>query len=269
MKIAIGSWGYRKWFGEAKCDFAGCLEEVKAIGAEGVEIFPQHIGRDDGGKALADAKAKADDLGIGIATLICGNDFAQPAVAGRAQHVANMVRDIEQATALGIDHLNVFTGYHKPGQDPAMETARVVDCFREVMPVAEAKGATLCIENHSSVAHDADSLLWLLRAVGSPNLTTNPDPSNFVRGFTDVPEPMREAIYTETAKIAPLAANAHLKIRDFTPDGDHAHLDVARILGIYKAVGYDGWIVLEYFGPDDPHEPNAKGVALLKRLLGT
>jgi len=268
VRIAIGSWGYRRWFDEGKCDFASFLEEVKAIGAEGVEIFPRHIGRDDGGKALAEGKAKADELGLGIGTLIAGNDFAQPTAAGRAQHVANMLRDIHQAAALGIDHLNVFTGYHKPGQDPVMEAMRVVDCFREVMPAAEAKGATLCTENHSSVLHDADGLLWLLRAVGSENLRTNPDPSNFVRGFTDVPKGMREPIYTETEKIAPLAANAHLKIRDFTPDGDHAHLDVARILDIYRAAGYDGWLVLEYFGQDDPHEPNAAGVALLQRLFG-
>jgi len=143
-----------------------------------------------------------------------------------------------------------------------------VDCYREVMPVAEEKAATLCIENHSSVCPDADGLLWLIRAVGSPNLKTNPDPSNFVRGYFDVPEGMREPIYAETEKVAPLAANAHLKYRSFDPDGRHAHIDVARVLDIYREAGYDGWIVLEYAGKDDPHEPTAMCVADLRRLLG-
>jgi sugar phosphate isomerase/epimerase len=267
MKIAIGSWGYRKWFDEGRCDFASFLKEVKKIGAEGVEIFPWHIVRADTKKALKRIKSQCDRLGLGISTLICGNDFALPKIADRAAHVANMVRDIHDAVAVGIPHLNVFTGYHRDGADPEREVARVVDCFREVMPVAEAEGITLCIENHSSVHPDADGLLALLRAVGSPNLRPNPDPSNFLPNFTELPPALREPIYKDTAKIAPLAANAHLKIRDFTPDGDHAHLDVPRILSILKQAGYNGWIVLEYFGDDDPHEPNALGVALLRRLL--
>jgi len=267
MKIAVGTWGYRKWFAEGKCEIFGFLEEVKAIGAEGVEIHPSHLGPDDAAKALADVKAKCDELGLGIATLICGNNFAASRIADRAQAVANMIRDIREATTVGIDHLNVFTGYHEPGQDPVMEVQRVIDCYREVMPVAQEKGATLCLENHSTVCRDADSILWLIHAVRGENLWTNPDPSNFLHGFTEAAEAQREVIYTETEKIAPLMANAHVKIRDFDADGNHAHLDVARILDIFRKVGYDGYVVLEYFGRDDPHEPNAKGAALLQRLL--
>jgi len=267
MKVAIGTWGYRKWFEEKKCDMFALLDEVKAIGADGIEIFPQHIDRSNTAKALADVKAACDAKGLGVASLICGNDFAARQAHCRAQAVANMIRDIHEASAVGIDHLNVFTGYHQPGQDPVMETMRVIDCFREVTPVAQEKKVSLCLENHSSVCRDADSILWLIHAVRGESLWTNPDPSNFLPNFTEAPEAQREVIYTETAKIVPLAANMHLKIRDFKPDGSHAHLDVSRILEMLKPVGYDEWIVLEFFGRDDPHEPNAKGVALLKRLL--
>ena len=268
MKVAIGTWSYRSWFDEGRCDIFGLLDEVKAIGAEGIEVFPRHIDREADPDVLAKVKAKCDEMGLSIATLICGNNFAASRTADRAQAVASMIRDIEQGAAVGIDHFNVFTGYHEPGQDPQMEVARVIDCFREVMPAAQEKGARLCIENHSSVCRDADSILWLIHAVRGENLWTNPDPSNFVPGFTEAPEAQREPIYTETEKIAPLMANAHLKIRDFTPEGDHAHLDVARLLGIFRQVGYDRWIVLEFFGRADPHDACAKGVALLKRLLG-
>ena len=269
MKIAVGTWGYRKWVEEGRCDIFGLLDEVAAIGAEGIEIFPRHVDRADSAQALADIKAACDGRGLGIASLICGNNFAAPRIADRAEQVANMARNIAEAAAVGIERLNCFTGYHTDGEDPHMELLRVVDCYREVVPLAEEHDVVLCLENHSSVCADADGLLWLLRAVGSPNLMMNPDPSNFVRGYTDVAPALREPIYTETEKVAILACNAHLKIRDFTPDGDHAHLDVPRLLGIYRKAGYNGWLVLEYHGKDDPHEPNAKGVALLKRLLGT
>jgi len=267
MKIAVGTWSYRKWFGAGKCDLFGFLEEVKAIGAEGVEIHPSHLGAEVSAESLGKLNDGCHERGLDVATLICANNFAASKVADRARAVAHMVRDIEVGTALGIDHFNVFSGYHEPGQDPQMELARVVDCFREVMPAAQEKGATLCIENHSTVAHDADSILWLIHAVRGENLWTNPDPTNFVPGYFDAPEALRERIYAETEKIAPLMANAHLKYRTFNPDGTHAHVDVARLLDIFRQVGYDRYIVLEYSGGDDPHEPTAACVALLKRLL--
>jgi hypothetical protein len=96
----------------------------------------------------------------------------------------------------------------------------------------------------------------------------NPDPTNFCPNFVEQSEKAREVIYSETEKVAPLMANAHMKIRDFTPTGDHKHANVKRILDIYQKNGYDGHVVLEYFGQDDPAQPNRQGVELLRRLMG-
>jgi sugar phosphate isomerase/epimerase len=144
----------------------------------------------------------------------------------------------------------------------------VVDAYREVAPVAEDHGVLLCMENHSSVCRDADSLLWLIKAVGSECLVPNPDPTNFVPDYQVRGERAREAIYSETSKFAPGMANAHLKVADFKENGDHAYVDVPRLLDIFREAGYDGHLVLEYYGQDDPAEPCAKGVALLRRLFG-
>lgn len=267
MKISISSWSYRKWFTEKRCDLLSFLDEVKRQGADGFEIFPRHVDQTDPAGHLAAVMEKAKRLELSVSALIAGNDFAMPKVKDRAAQVVAMVNWIHLANSVGITHINVFTGYHRPGEDPAMERCRVVDCFREVIPEAETKDVTLCLENHSSVHPDADGLLWIIRAVGSVRLRTNPDPTNFLPHFTDLPETAREVIYTETEKIAPLMANAHMKIRDFTPNGEHKHVNVKRLLDIYHKNGYDGHIVLEYFGQDDPAEPNRRGVELLRRLL--
>ena len=267
MKIGISSWGYRKWFSEKKMDFLDFIEEVKRQGADGFEIGPGRVDPEDPVGHLKAIAAQARDLELGISALAAGNDFALPAIKDRATQVEQMLNWISAAAESGIERLNVFTGYHMPGEHPEMETARVIDCFREVMPVAEEREVTLCMENHSSVHPDADGLLWIIKQVGSPLLRTNPDPSNFCQHFDMLDEESKECIYTETEKIAPLMANSHLKICDFTPDGDHKHLDMGRILDIYREVGFDGFVVLEYYREGDPEEPNAKGVALLKKLL--
>jgi len=267
MKIGISSWSYRKAIQSGRMDLIGFVDETAHLGAHGVEIANWHLVGTDKAAALKRIADHARRRGLGISALIAGNDFALPAIADRAAEVAATIGWIRMAAGAGIERVNVFTGYHRDGQDPQMERARVVDCFGEVVPEAERCGVVLCLENHSSVHPDADGLLAIIRQVGSDHLRTNPDPTNFVAAFDRVDENARERIYTETAKIAPLAANAHLKINTFTPDGQVEFVDVPRLLRIYQQAGYDGYVVLEYWGDDDPEPPNAQGVALLKRLL--
>ncbi|MBN1347326.1 MAG: sugar phosphate isomerase/epimerase [Phycisphaerae bacterium] len=273
MKIGISSWGYRKTLESGRMDFLGFVDETARLGAQGVEVANWHLAGGPGGpnaekasalKRIVEHVAKS---GLEVSALIAGNDFAVPSIADRAEQVAATMGWIRMAADVGIDHVNVFTGYHVDGQDPELERARVVDCYLQVIPEAEKGGVTLCLENHSTVHPDADGLLAIIRQVGSEHLKTNPDPTNFVAGFDRLDDGARERIYVDTAKIAPMAANSHLKINTFTPDGQVEFVDVARIIDIYRQVGYDGFIVLEYWGDGEPEGPNAQGVELLKRLL--
>jgi len=268
MKASVSSWSYRALFERNEIDLLGFVDEVKRLGADGFEIFPRHVDESDPGGHLKEVAAKASRLGLEISSLIAGNDFARATAADRAEQVERFKQCLEHAAAAGIERLNTFTGYHGDGGDPAIETCRVIDAYREVMPLAERLAVLCCIENHSSVCRDADGILALLRAVGSENLRTNPDPSNFVADFAVRGERAREAIYTETAKIAPLAANAHLKVGDFTEDGEHAYVDVARLHAIYREARYDGHVVLEVYGDaDQAVDVCEKGIALLRKYM--
>lgn len=267
MKASVSSWSYRTLFDSGQFDLLSFVDEVKRLEATGLEIFPRHVDQDSPAEHLKQVVAKAGELGLEISSLIAANSFAGAAIAERAEQVERMKGWIAAAAAAGIRRMNTFTGYHGDGQDPIMEVCRVIDCYREVMPLAEDNDILLCIENHSSVARDGDSILHIIRAVGSPNLRTNPDFTNFVPGFRELGEKALETMYKETAKVAPLASNAHLKVADFNEDGEHAYVDTSRIVDILDRAGYDGHIVLEYYGRDDCVEACAKGVQLLRRYV--
>ncbi len=268
MLASVSSWSYRDLFADGTFDLLSFLDEVKRLGADGFEIFPRHLNADDVPGHLAQVTAKADDLGLSIASLITGNNFAMAAAADRAAQVEQMKDWIRYAADAGIARLNTFTGYHNAGTDPELENWRVVDGYREVAPLAEERGVLLCVENHSTVCPGADGLMAMIRAADSDAMRTNPDFTNFVPEFYNRSERSLEAMYRETARVAPLAANAHLKVRDFTEEGDACHVDVARLLKILTDVGYDAHIVLEYYGRGgDPRESCEKGIALLKRLF--
>lgn len=267
MKACVSSWGYRKWFDEGKCDLLGFLDEVRRLRADGCEIFPAHLDGQRYAEHLKQVARKAGAMKLEVSSLIVGNDFARAQIAARAEEVEKMTRAIAAAAGAGIRRLNVFTGHHAEGADPEMETARVIDCFREVCPLAEKKRVLLCVENHSSVHRDVDGLLWIIRAIGSRAMRTNPDPTNFCAGFSERTERERQVIYASTQRYVQNAANAHLKIRDFTRAGEHACCDVPRLAKIFKGAGYNGPVVLEYYGPGDPARPNELGMKLLRKYF--
>lgn len=267
MKACISSWSYRKWFDEGRCDLLGLLDEAARLKADGLEVFPAHVDEDRYAEQLKEVARRARAMKLEVTSLIVGNDFAVPAAAARAEQVEKMTRAILAAAGARIKRLNVFTGHHTAGQDPAMEAARVIDGFREVCPLAEKKRVLLCLENHSSVARDVDGLLWIIRSIGSRAMRTNPDPTNFCPRFSERSEAEREVIYASAEQYAPNAANAHLKIRDFTRSGEHAHCEVGRLAKIFRQARYKGPVVLEYYGSGDPARPNERGIRLLRKYF--
>jgi len=265
MKISISMWSYRSLIESGKMDVYAFVDEVKKIGAEGFEIFPAFLDQKDPAGCVRKLAETAKKNGLEISSLIAGNDFNKPTVKERAEQVEKMKWSISNAALNGIFTLNTFTGYHVSGTDPVLELFRVVDCYREVMLLAEEKKVRLAIENHSSVCSDADGLLSVIKMVGSTNLGTNPDISNFVPEFSRRSENALKSMYSETEKIAVLTMNAHLKIDAFTEKGEHPHIDVPRYFDILRKNGYDGHMVLEYYGQGDCAASCSQGVKLLKK----
>jgi sugar phosphate isomerase/epimerase len=249
-------------------DLLGFVDEVKRLGGDGFEVFPDYLDASDPGKHLQEVADKAESLGLRISSVIAKNDFAACTAVQRAEQVEAMKGWIRRAAAAGIRRLNTFTGWHTDCDDPIVETYRVIDSYREVVSLAEENNILLCLENHSSVCPDADGILGIIRAVGSEALRTNPDFTNFVPEFVNRSDRARERIYAETRKFAPLAANAHLKVGEFTQDGGHPHVDMPRLMKILRDACYDGHVVLEVYGRHDPTEACSKGIALLRKSMG-
>lgn len=264
MLVTISSWSYRNLFTLGAMNYDSYLAEVKRVGADGIEIFPGYL--DPQGpmghvQAIAD---KAETMGLSVSTLIVRNNFAMPSAQERERQVSHVRTCVVTAAASGIQRLNVFTGEHTDGQDAHEEQRRVVECFRECVPLAEENCITLCLENCSTVGPDADSILAIVAAVDNPVLRTNPDPTNLFHscGLTG------ERIYEETRKLMPLAGSFHLRVgADSFCGADRSGLDLARTVAMLREFGYDGHIVLEHDGGTDPIGDCERAVATVRRYL--
>ncbi|MBD3243026.1 MAG: TIM barrel protein [Chitinivibrionales bacterium] len=267
MEISISSWAYRSLFDTGQIDLLSFVDEVKRLGADGLELFPEHLDEDDPGGSAQRVADKAEALGLRISSIIARNDFARPTARERSEHVAAVKEWIRRAASAGIRRLNTFTGHHTEGEDPALEYYRVLDSYREVMPLAEENNVLLCVENLASVCRGADELMQLIEAVGSDYLRTNPDLLNFAWEFARRGEPAPEHVYTDIATVLPRASNLHLNTGVFTAEGETAYLDMQRIAGMLRDACFDEHIVLETPADVDPVRACAGALEMIRKYL--
>lgn len=130
-------------------------------------------------KYYADIKA----LGLGI-SLVSSHGFAKGPCnpAFRDEVIKSLTDSINVAADVGCRKVITFTGMKFEGMDPERAARDCVDTWKQVLPLAEKRGVTLCFEHlnsrddtHPMKGHpgyfgdDVDFCIELIRRVGSPN----------------------------------------------------------------------------------------------------
>ncbi len=222
------------------------IEAAAAIGFEGVEL---DLGPGDpvlSPAGRADLRQAARDAGLAIPSLCLGalNGFgfksADPDVRLRA---ATLIGDaIDTAADLGARVILIpFFG------DSELHTAedreRVVRGMAAVAPRAEQAGVRLGMENTLGAGQD----LQMLAAIGSPAVGVYFDVSNAMWWHHDSPEEIR--------RLGAAIVQIHFK----DGRGGHSnamlgegHVDFPACVAAMRAIGYEGWVVLESAAPRDP-----------------
>ena len=260
FKISLAEWSLHKALQGKKIDNLDFPKIAKEeYGISGVEFVNQFF-KDKAGDAsyLRDLKKRADDHGVTcVLIMIDGEgDLSEPDKAKRDEAVANHKKWVDAAAALGCHAIRVNTGHHYSASN--VESA-AEGCGDLTEYGVKNKIHIIC-ENHGGPSSDPDSLLALIKKVGSKNFGTLPDFGNF---------PNKDHIYSidvyeAIARMMPYARGVSAKSYDFDDSGKEAHLDFARIMKIVTDSGYNGWVGIEYEGSKLP-EP--EGIKLTKALL--
>ncbi len=259
MQAAIHSWTFRdRYAHEPGFTLRRALDETAAMGFTAIEIMSGKAGQGCGdfesfGPMYLDRVTRhAHANGVSIAALSPYNDFAYVTdEPWRRANIAFVKDQLRLASDLQVPLIRVMTGYRVDDVPEGQLEQLVVDAFRECAAVAEAVGVTMALENHSSVLATAGGILALLQRVGSPRLTSCPDPTNFAHGaFGDnATTAVWEDIYAQTAQVAPRASHAHIKYAGLTPEGRWKGFDLHRLMDIYRDAGFDGAMAIESVRP--------------------
>ena len=286
MKIGASTYSLRTAIQAGDLDVWGVFDWLAENDADHIEIVPlANLGftvTPDLAEALA---AKAQAVGLDVSCYTFGASFIDRSAAEYEAELARVRAEIDNAARMGTKLVR-----HDVASRPAdqatderfeQDLPLLVEACRQIADYATQYGITTMIENHGFYVQGARRVLRLHHEVARGNFRLLVDTGNFYPVEFD-------NTLNAIAQCAPFAGMAHIKdhlIRTAAPESlehwrerDHGIYTQATIagdgnIGIPQAIkslqdaGYDGYLSLEYEGPDEARYANRKGLDNLRSIL--
>jgi len=286
MKIGASTYSLRTAIQAGDLDVWGVFDWLAENDADHIEIVPlANLGftvTPDLAEALA---AKAQAVGLDVSCYTFGASFIDRSAAEYEAELARVRAEIDNAARMGTKLVR-----HDVASRPAdqatderfeQDLPLLVEACRQIADYAGQYGITTMIENHGFYVQGARRVLRLHHEVARGNFRLLVDTGNFYPVEFD-------NTLNAIAQCAPFAGMAHIKdhlIRTAAPESlehwrerDHGIYTQATIagdgnIGIPQAIkslqdaGYDGYLSLEYEGPDEARYANRKGLDNLRSIL--
>jgi len=267
-------------------DLLGIADFAHSLGFEGLEMldlcWPENGSVADGAHRL---RQRCEAVGLAISSYTIHSNFAQMDAERQRTEVERVKGAIDLGEELGVSRMRIESTNGPPEdyQGPAGWEDLVpwlVAGIREVAEYARSKHIVLGLENHGRLVGRSAQIEELIVKVDSAYFGANPDIGNF---FVVDEEPL--AAMERLAKYA-----VHVHVKDFhrqPPDSEVGQgwftsnggyklqgaiigegvVDVAGCLRALKRAHYDGFLALEFEGPEDPRVGCSKGLANLRTIL--
>lgn len=253
--ISLAAWSVHRMFYESKLKQIDmpelCRKEFDIGGLELVNSFfpsPQY-------NYCQDLLKRAKDQDVKILLIMCDaeGDMANPDKAVRQQAVRNHRKWIDIAAVLGCHSIRCNSGEATAGDQDAI--SRCAESFAQLVEYARPDKLNVIIENHGGLSSDPDSLMAVIKQVNDPRFGTLPDFGNF---------PAEIDRYEAVRKMMPVAKAVSAKCYEFDDGGNEKRIDYAKMMQVVLAAGYNGFVGIEYEGPD---ADEIAGVKTCQRLL--
>ncbi len=181
-------------------------------------------------------KDRAAELNIAISGTGIRNNFASPDAAVRKEGVELAKKWIVAASKIGAPVLRLFAGSIPKGYEDNWEEPAgwMIDCYKELLPMAEQYGVKLGIQNHGEMLQTAEQCIYIMKALDSEWAGIIVDTGNF----------KTEDPYKDIAAVIPYAVNWQVKESVFGIDSK-IETDYVKLVKIIKEGGYKGYLPIE------------------------
>ncbi len=272
MKKSICHYSFhRTWQSEQwSCD--DLADTVRDLGVEGIDYHVGFLGDREG--AADRIRAALARTGLELSGLSMSNDFNQEEPAALDAQIDSVRQWLRVAAEVEAPVSRIFGG-HIDDRSNAAQLAtgfdRILHGLGEVVREAERLGVVLALENHGGLPCTGEEQVDVIRKIGSKHLQATIDVGNYMQG--------RQEAHDGTAAAASCAAYIHFKDFHRTNDRDapawdivpcivgRGDIDHAKCLDVLRQSGYDGFVALEYEGPEDERIGVAESVAFMNRVM--
>jgi sugar phosphate isomerase/epimerase len=286
MKIGASTYSLRTAIQQGDLDVWGVFDWLADNGAQHIEIVPLANLEFNVTEQVADAlAAKARQVGLDISCFTFGASFIDRSLADYDAELQRVLGLVDIAARMGTRLVRHDVAWRPAEQATDEQFDKDLPLLAEtcgkIADYAARHGITTMVENHGVHVQGADRVLRLYHAVARDNFRLLVDTGNFYPVEYD-------NTLNAIARCAPFAGMAHIKdhlIRNSAPEvmdnwrqRDHGIFTQATIagngnIGIPEAIrslhaaGYDGYLSLEYEGPDEARYANKAGLDNLRSIL--
>ncbi len=274
VKISICHYSFhRRWAAEG-WNLDRLCDEVRALDVDALDFHVRFLGDvNDAAKRVKDALYRS---GLKLSGLSLSTNFNISDPAKFEDEIKKTVGWMEVASDVGAPVSRIFGGGLKRLEaDEQTKTdafKRVIDALCRLSTEAEKLGLILALENHGGLPCTGQEQVEMLKAVGSDYVRATIDVGNYMAGG-------QEGV--QGTKIArDFCAYVHFKDFKKVPDSNNpwgwgtkactvgkGDVDHAACLAELKAVGYNGYVALEYEGVEDESIGVPESVAYMKKVI--
>ena len=268
MKISICHYSFHRTWAAEEWNCLKLTQEVKAAGSEAVDFHVRLLG--DLQTAPAEIRTALKATGLELSGLSLSNDFNQDDPEAFKQQIESVKEGIRVAAEIEAPVSRIFGG-HVPDRNDQEALAkgfeRILDGLGQVVQEAERLGIILALENHGGLPCSGREQADVIEKINSPNLKATIDVGNYMA--------CGEEGHEGTLIASKHVAYVHFKDFTWGPDKQSINactvgagdVDHARCLKIIRDVGFDGYVALEYEGPDDERKGVAESIEYMRKLV--
>ena len=276
MKIGVSSYSFSQYISAGKMDYFDTVSKAFEMGFDGIEFSGLPA---EGQEARLEMAQKLREhmakVGIEIAAYLTSGNFVRDTKEELDAEIARLKNEADVAATLGVTlmrHDILYTIPKYRTYDSLLP--EIAPAIREVTEYAQSVGVRTMFENHGRILQDTDRVEKLIDAVGHPNFGFLVDIGNFMCADLDN--------VACVSRLGNLAFHGHLKdfccldyytnysLKDtFKTRAQNNLLGCAvgegdarsaQCMSVLKSQGYDGYLSLEYEGPEDCIEGIRKGL---------
>ncbi len=254
MRLGCCAYSYRDLLKDGQWSLEDFIRTCHELDLDGVELTSYYF--DDTSRPFMNGvKRCCSAYGLHIAGTAVGSNFCKADEAERREQIDMTKEWIDHSVTLGAPYIRVFAGPIPEGHTEDEAVAWAVAAMRECADYGGERGVIVALENHGGVTATAPQVERLVKEVDHEWFGVNLD-------FGNYRDPS-----TEFAATAPYAVTTHAKVTHRDADGNKQKVDFNIAKQAMDAVGYKGYISIEFEEDEDPVTGVATFVEELKSIF--